>query len=105
MYVTSQPIATSNHVNPALELFKTIVFLSTHHLQKLVELEKMKTISALLLVLAHAGLGGATDFCAPQLKSCASLPQSSAKACSSLIGKLSFRSNSYLLTLLKPNLV
>jgi hypothetical protein len=78
---------------------------SPHHPQKLVDSNTMKTISALLLVLAHAGLGGAIDFCAPQHKSCASLPQSSAKVCSSLIGMLSFSSYQYPLTLLKPNLV
>ena len=65
----------------------------------------MKATSALLLALAHIGLANATNFCASQPKSCANLPQSSGKACSSLICTLRLQPKDlfYLLTRLKLN--
>ena len=48
----------------------------------------MKLLAAVLTLSASLSLGHAANFCAvPAPKSCADLPQSSADACSSLIGE------------------
>jgi hypothetical protein len=47
----------------------------------------MKLLAAILTLSASLSLGHAANVCGLEPKSCINLPQSSAKACSSLIGE------------------